>query len=44
LDRLVQHVSCSHASAITILDDVRAFAKGVILSDDASVIFVKVSS
>src|ERR1035438_5072180 len=44
LDRLVQHVSCSQASAITILDDVRAFAKGVILSDDASVIFVKVSS
>src|ERR1700719_220910 len=43
LDRLVQHVSCSQASAITILDDVRAFANGVILSDDASVIFLKVS-
>src|SRR5580704_15440697 len=43
LDRLVQHVSSSGASAVTVLDDVRAFANGVILSDDASVIFLKVS-
>jgi sigma-B regulation protein RsbU (phosphoserine phosphatase) len=44
LDRLVQHVSCPGASAITILDDVRAFANGVALGDDASVVFVKVGS
>jgi sigma-B regulation protein RsbU (phosphoserine phosphatase) len=44
LDRLVQHVSSPDASAITILDDVRAFADGVALNDDASVVFVKVGS
>jgi sigma-B regulation protein RsbU (phosphoserine phosphatase) len=41
LDRLIQHVSRSGASAVSILDDVRAFAKGVPLRDDASVVFVK---
>jgi len=40
LDRLVQHVSSPGASAITILDDVRTFADGVPLRDDASVVFV----
>ncbi len=44
LDRLVQHVSSSVASAITVLDDVRAFAAGVPLRDDASVVFVQVGS
>jgi sigma-B regulation protein RsbU (phosphoserine phosphatase) len=44
LDRLAQHVSCPSASAISVLDDVRTFAKGVILRDDASVVFVRVSS
>ncbi|MFY9791961.1 MAG: GAF domain-containing SpoIIE family protein phosphatase [Candidatus Sulfotelmatobacter sp.] len=42
LDRLVQHVSAPGASAITILDDVRAFTDGVALRDDASVVFVSV--
>jgi sigma-B regulation protein RsbU (phosphoserine phosphatase) len=44
LERLVHHVSSPGASAITILDDVRAFANGVALNDDASVVFVKVGS
>jgi sigma-B regulation protein RsbU (phosphoserine phosphatase) len=44
LDRLAQHVSCPGASAITVLDDVRAFAAGVPLSDDASVVFIQVGS
>jgi len=44
LDRLVQHVSNPDASAITILEDVRTFADGVALNDDASVVFVKVGS
>jgi sigma-B regulation protein RsbU (phosphoserine phosphatase) len=44
LDRLAQHVSCPGTSAITVLDDVRAFADGVPLSDDASVVFVKAGS
>ncbi len=44
LDRLAQHVSSPGASAITVLDDVRAFAAGVPLRDDASVVFVQVSS
>jgi len=43
LDRLVQHVSSPGASAITILDDVRAFTNGTVLRDDASAVFVKVS-
>src|ERR1700678_2247693 len=44
LDRLVQDVMCPNASAISILDDVRSFANGVVLRDDASVVFVKASS
>jgi sigma-B regulation protein RsbU (phosphoserine phosphatase) len=44
LDRLAQHVSGPGASAITVLDDVRAFAAGVPLRDDASVVFVQVAS
>jgi len=42
LDRLVQHVACPDASAISVLDDVRAFTKDVVLCDDASVVFVSV--
>ncbi|MFZ0292613.1 MAG: GAF domain-containing SpoIIE family protein phosphatase [Candidatus Sulfotelmatobacter sp.] len=42
LDRLVQHVSAPGASAVSVLDDVRAFTKGVALRDDASVVFVRV--
>src|SRR5208283_3043007 len=37
LDRLAQHVSSPGASAITVLDDVRSFANGVPLQDDARV-------
>lgn len=44
LDRLAQHVSSAGASAISVLDDVRAFANGVALRDDASVVFVRTSS
>jgi sigma-B regulation protein RsbU (phosphoserine phosphatase) len=44
LDRLVQHVACPDASAITVLDDVRTFTKDVMLCDDASVVFVRVGS
>jgi sigma-B regulation protein RsbU (phosphoserine phosphatase) len=44
LERLVQHVSGTGASAITILDDVRAFTSGVALRDDASVVFVRTGS
>ncbi|MGB0031566.1 MAG: GAF domain-containing SpoIIE family protein phosphatase [Candidatus Sulfotelmatobacter sp.] len=44
LDRLAQHVSSPGASAITVLDDVRAFATGVALRDDASVVFVQAGS
>ena len=41
-DRLVQHVSAPSASAVSVLDDVRAFTNGVALRDDASVVFVRV--
>jgi sigma-B regulation protein RsbU (phosphoserine phosphatase) len=44
LDRLVQHVACPDSSAITVLDHVRAYAKGVSLRDDASVVFVSAAS
>ncbi len=41
LERLAEHVAHEDASAITILDDVRAFVDGVALQDDASVVFVR---
>jgi phosphoserine phosphatase RsbU/P len=44
LDRLAQHVSGASASAISVLDDVRAFTQGVALRDDASVVFVRAGS
>jgi len=43
LDRLARHVSSPGASAITVLDDVRIFAAGIPLRDDASVVFVQVA-
>ncbi len=44
VDRLAQHVAFPNASAITVLDDVRSFANGVLFRDDASVVFVQVAS
>lgn len=44
VDRLVRHVSDQQASAVSVLDDVRIFAEGVLLRDDATVVFVKASS
>jgi len=43
LDRLAQHASCHDASAVSVLEDVRAFANGVGLRDDASLVFVGVA-
>ena len=42
LDRLARHVACRNASAVSVVDDVRAFANGVGLRDDASLVFVGV--
>ncbi|MFY9909029.1 MAG: GAF domain-containing SpoIIE family protein phosphatase [Candidatus Sulfotelmatobacter sp.] len=42
LDRLARHVSSRDASAVSIVDDVRAFANGVGLRDDATVVVVGV--
>jgi phosphoserine phosphatase RsbU/P len=39
--RLAQRAAMSEASPLSVLDDVRAFASGVLLSDDASVVLVK---
>jgi len=44
LGRLARHVSNCKASAVTIVDDVRAFTNGVGLNDDATVVFVGVGS
>lgn len=43
LDRLALHVACPEASAVSVVDDVRGFANGVSLNDDASVVFVGVN-
>jgi len=43
LDRLARHVASRNASAVSVLDDVRGFASGMSLSDDASVVFVGVN-
>jgi phosphoserine phosphatase RsbU/P len=40
LARLAQHAGTKGASAVSIVDDVRAFANGMGLRDDASVVFV----
>jgi len=42
LDRLARHVACHDASAVSVVEDVRAFANGVGLRDDASLVFVGV--
>jgi sigma-B regulation protein RsbU (phosphoserine phosphatase) len=42
LDRLVQHAVTAGASAVSIVDDVRAFANGFGVRDDATVVFVGV--
>ena len=42
LDRLARHVANHDASALSIVDDVRAFANGVSQRDDATVVFVGV--
>ena len=44
VERLAHHLKHAEASAITILDDVRTFAGGVLPHDDASVVFVKVTA
>jgi phosphoserine phosphatase RsbU/P len=43
VDRLAHNLTQADASAISILDDVRSFAAGVLPHDDASVVFVKVT-
>lgn len=40
LSRLAEHVARPDSSAVSIIDDVRSFANGANLRDDASVIFV----
>src|SRR5216684_9152288 len=42
LDRLARHVACHDASSVSVVEDVRAFANGVGLRDDASLVFVGV--
>jgi phosphoserine phosphatase RsbU/P len=42
LERLAQHASTADASAVSIVDDVRAYANGTGVRDDATVVFVGV--
>jgi sigma-B regulation protein RsbU (phosphoserine phosphatase) len=42
LSRLAEHAANAGASAVSIIDDVRAFANGAGVRDDASVVFVGV--
>jgi sigma-B regulation protein RsbU (phosphoserine phosphatase) len=42
LDRLVEQSICPAASAVSIVDDVRAYANGFGVRDDATVVFVGV--
>jgi sigma-B regulation protein RsbU (phosphoserine phosphatase) len=44
LDRLARHVSNQGTSAVSIVDDVRAFANGAGFRDDATVVFVGVGA
>lgn len=44
LDRLAEHAATPGASAVSVVDDVRAFANGAGVSDDASVVFVGVGT
>ena len=43
-DRLAQHVTKPGASAVSIVEDVRAFASATGINDDASVVFVGVGT
>src|SRR5579864_6258907 len=43
LDRLAAQSMCPAASALSIIDDVRAFANDAVLSDDTRVVFVGVN-
>jgi sigma-B regulation protein RsbU (phosphoserine phosphatase) len=42
LERLAQHAASRSASAVSIVDDVRAFSNGSGVRDDATVVFVGV--
>src|ERR1700722_14858770 len=42
LERLTQHAARPGSSAVTIVDDVRAFVNGSVVRDDATVVFVGV--
>ncbi len=42
LERLAEHAAGPTASAVSIIDDVRAFANGSGVRDDATVVFVGV--
>ena len=42
LERLAAHAMCPEASAVSIVDDVRAFSNGAGVRDDASVVFLGV--
>jgi hypothetical protein len=44
LERLVQHALSPGASAVSIVDDVRLFANGYGVRDDATVVFVGVKA
>jgi len=41
LCRLAEHAISSNASAVTIVDEVRTFANGNGVRDDASVVFLR---
>lgn len=43
LERLAEQAACPTASAVSIIDDVRAYANGFGVRDDASVVFVGVT-
>ncbi|MFZ0816840.1 MAG: GAF domain-containing SpoIIE family protein phosphatase [Candidatus Sulfotelmatobacter sp.] len=44
LERLAQHAMTADASAVSLVDDVRAYANGAGVRDDATVVFVGVKS
>jgi phosphoserine phosphatase RsbU/P len=44
LERLAQHAATADASAVSIVDDVRAYANGSGVRDDATVVFVGVKA
>lgn len=43
VERLASDLSCPRASAISVLEDVRSFANGDLLHDDATLVFIKVA-